>query len=107
MAGKRSFLDFVLVCKKFVQPWFAPFPLHYSIMLPLDVGKYKVHPMTCHEASEGEQRFNLTLSLSSALDGGDWSTPRPGRFAPGKDPVPIVWETGFWTGAEYLVLTGI
>ena len=31
-----------------------------------------------------------TLFLTSALDGGEWSTPRPGRFTPGKDPVPIV-----------------
>jgi len=28
--------------------------------------------------------------LTSALDGGGWSTSRPGRFTPGKDPVPIV-----------------
>jgi hypothetical protein len=34
-------------------------------------------------------------------------TPRPGRFTPGKDPVPIVWEAGWalglvWTGDENL-----
>ena len=50
--------------------------------------------MTCHEASEGEQRFNFTLSLSSALDGGEWSTPRPGRFAPGKDLDPLYGRLG-------------
>jgi hypothetical protein len=27
----------------------------------------------------------LYLSLTSALDGGGWSTPRPGRFTPAKD----------------------
>jgi hypothetical protein len=32
----------------------------------------------------------VTLSLTSELDGGGWSNPRPGRFTPGKDPVPIV-----------------
>jgi hypothetical protein len=26
-----------------------------------------------------------------ALDEGEWSTPRPGRFTSGKDPVPIVF----------------
>ena len=31
-----------------------------------------------------------TLSLTSARDGGGWSMPRPGRFTPGKDAVPIV-----------------
>ena len=32
----------------------------------------------------------VTLSLTSALDGGGLSTPRLGRFTPAKDPVPIV-----------------
>ena len=40
------------------------------------------------------------------------STPRPGCFTPGKDPVPIVQEAGWgsqpgWTGAENLAPTGI
>ena len=38
--------------------------------------------------------------------------PRPGRFNPGKDPVPIVQEAEWapepvWAGAENLVRTGI
>ena len=38
--------------------------------------------------------------------------PRPGRFTPGKDPVPIVKEAGWtpepvWTGVENLAPTGI
>jgi len=46
------------------------------------------------------------LSLTSALDGGGWSTPRTGRFTPEKDLVPIVQEAGWtsgsvWTGEEY------
>ena len=41
------------------------------------------------------------------LDWGGWSTPRPGRFTPGKDPVPVVQEAGWApgpvsTGAENL-----
>jgi len=41
-----------------------------------------------------------------------WSTPRPGRFTPVKDPVPIVQKAGWapvpvWMGAENLVPTGI
>jgi hypothetical protein len=67
----------------------------------------KVHPVTGHEGPEVEYRCNSTLSLTSALDEGGWSTPRPGRFTPGKDPVPIVQEAGWatgpvWTGAENL-----
>ena len=36
--------------------------------------------------------YSSTLSLTSALDGGGWSTSRPGHFTPGKDPVPILQE---------------
>jgi hypothetical protein len=50
--------------------------------------------------------------LTSALEGGGWSAPRPGRFTPGKDPVPIVQEAGWasglvWTCAKNLAPTGI
>ena len=43
---------------------------------------------------------------------GGWSTPRPGRFTPGKDPVPIVQDAGWavgavWTSAEIFAPTGI
>jgi len=39
--------------------------------------------------------------------GGGWSTSRPDRFTPGKDPVPLVQEAGWtpgpvWTDAENL-----
>jgi len=55
-------------------------------------GKGKVHPRTGHEGPEGEKMCNSTLSLPliSTLDGSGWSKPRPGRFTPGKDPVPTV-----------------
>jgi hypothetical protein len=44
------------------------------------------------------------------MDG--WSTPHPGRFTTGKDPVHIVQEAGcdsepVLTGAEILAPTGI
>ena len=50
--------------------------------------------------------------LTPARDGGGLSAPRPGRFTPGEDPVPIVQEAGWgpgpvWTGAENVALTGI
>jgi hypothetical protein len=46
-----------------------------------------------------------------ALEGGGWSAPRPGRFTPGKDPVPIVQEAGWasgpvWKSAKNLFPTG-
>jgi hypothetical protein len=45
--------------------------------------KGKVRPITEHEGPEVEYRYRYILSLTSALDGGGWSTPRPGRFTPG------------------------
>jgi hypothetical protein len=74
--------------------------------------KGKCHPITGYEGTEGEERYSSTLSLTSALDGGGWSTPRPGRFIPGNDLVPIVQEAGWapgqvWTGAENLASAGI
>jgi hypothetical protein len=45
----------------------------------------KVLPRTGHKGPEGEQKYSSTLSLTSALDESGWSTPRPGRFTPGKE----------------------
>ena len=44
--------------------------------------------------------------MTAALEGGEWSTARPGRtLPPGKDPVPVVQEAGWdpgpvWTGGK-------
>ena len=51
--------------------------------------------------------YSYTLSLTSVLHLGEWSTPHPGRFTPGKEPVLIVLEAGWapgpiWTGTENL-----
>ena len=48
--------------------------------------------------------YSCTLPSTSALDGGGWSAPRPGRFTPGKDPGHTVFEAGWavWTGAKNL-----
>ena len=56
--------------------------------------------------------YSHTLSLTSALNGGGWSTSRHGRFTPRKVPVPIAWEDvrapgQVWEGAENLSPTGI
>ena len=51
----------------------------------LKKGKVKVYPRKGHEGPRGEWRDSFTLSLTSALDGGGWSTPRPCRFIPGKE----------------------
>jgi hypothetical protein len=51
--------------------------------------KVKVSPITGYEGPEGEYRYS-SISLTSVLGGGGWSTPRPSRFAPGnKAPYPL------------------
>ena len=67
---------------------------------------------TDHEGPGREDRYNSTLSLTSALDGSGCSTPRPGRFTPCKDAVPGVYEAGWASGLLWRVrkispLTGI
>ena len=45
----------------------------------------KIHRMTCHEDPGGEKRYSSTLSLTSELDTGGWSTPRPCHNSSAKD----------------------
>jgi len=40
------------------------------------------------------QIYSFTLPSTLALDGDGWSTPRPGRFTPGKDPDPLYRRLG-------------
>jgi len=48
--------------------------------------KGKFNPITCYEGPEEKMRYSPTLSLTSSLDGGVWSTPRSGRCTHGKRP---------------------
>jgi hypothetical protein len=60
--------------------WWQFVYLHVNVKLASKgkgKGKGKVYPRTGHEGPEGEWRYSSTLSLTSALDGGGWSTPRP------------------------------
>jgi len=50
-----------------------------------------------HEGELGEWRYSSTLSLTSALYGGEWSAARPGRFTPRKRTTPSHWIRG-WVG---------
>jgi len=61
-------------------------PLHLDSPYPwFQTKNDKVHSRTGRRGPEGEQRYSSTLSLTSALDVGEWSTPRPGRFIPAKE----------------------
>ena len=83
------------------------FPLHFaSRVSPCAITfqlESNIHHRTGHESPEGKQTYSSTISWTSALDEGGWSTPRPGRFTPGKDPVPIVQEVGWAPGPVWTV----
>jgi hypothetical protein len=62
-------------------------------MLPYKVTKSKVYTITGLAALKGGRGIALPI-LNLGTRRGGWSAPRPGRFTPGKDPVPIVQEAG-------------
>ena len=69
-------------------------------------GNGKVHPITSHEDPEGVKVYLYSFFNLGARWGG-CAKPRLGRFTPGEDPVPIVYEAGWtpgqvWTGAVNL-----
>jgi hypothetical protein len=45
----------------------------------------------------GEGRYSSKHSLTSALDGGEWSASRPGRFTP-RERAPGTHWIGGWVG---------
>jgi hypothetical protein len=74
--------------------------------------KGKVYPRTGHEDRKGEKEYSSTVSLTLALGRDGWSTPRPGRFTPGKETqYPLCRRVcapgSVWTGEENLALTGM
>jgi hypothetical protein len=73
-----DFLNFSKFYFKFNENWWTTYNVRGNLLT--GKGKGKFHPRTGHEVPDGVL----------ALGGVRWSTPRPGRFTPGKDPVPIV-----------------
>jgi hypothetical protein len=49
------------------------------------VGEKGKYPRTVREDPGGEKRYSSTLSVTSMLDEGGWSVPRPDHFTPGKE----------------------
>jgi len=46
--------------------------------------KGNVHSIISHGGTAKDLRYSSTLSLTPALNVGGWSTPRSGRFTPGR-----------------------
>jgi hypothetical protein len=76
------------------------------------MGKKGSVPVTGLNWPRGWIEVHLYPFLTSALKGGGWSAPRPGRFTPEKDPISIVKEAGWapgpvWTVRKNLAHIGI
>ena len=78
----------------------------------LRISKFTLEQATTVQREE--QRYNSTFSLTLALDGGGWSTPRLGSFPPGNERRYLLYSTGglvdpgpVWSGVKNFVPTGI
>jgi hypothetical protein len=58
--------------------------------------KGKAHSVTWHKDPEGKYMCIYTLSLTSAVDAGGWSTHAPAALPPGK--LRVTQCTGVWLG---------
>jgi len=61
----------------------------------------EVHPITCHEDTQGEDRYSSTLSLTSSLELGGWSTQRPDHFTPRKRIWMSLGDSSVGLGTRY------
>jgi len=50
----------------------------------------------------GGVSYSSALYLTWALNWDGWLAPRPGRFTPGKGPIPIVQEDGWASGTVWM-----
>jgi hypothetical protein len=57
-----------------------------------------------HEGVFKERMYSSTHSLTSALDGGEWSASRPGRFTP-RETAPGTHWIGGWVGPRTVLDT--
>jgi hypothetical protein len=55
-------------------------------------------PLRSTEAHLGDRRYSSYSSLTSAVEGGEWSASRPGRALPPGETAPGTPWTGGWVG---------
>jgi len=70
--------------------------LHNKVKVKVKV-KVKFSLFLRHEGVLGEWSYSSTHSSTSALDGGEWSASRPGRFTP-RERAPGTRWIGGWVG---------
>ena len=79
----------------FVSNLHIPFIVMYTFVNYLSARSLTFHPRTDHGGSDVEQTYSSTPYLTSALDDGGRSTPRPGRLIASSNQVPILQEAGW------------
>jgi hypothetical protein len=67
---------------------------HTSVLASKINVKVKVAQWHAYADTGGRRRHSVNTYASSVQDGVGWLAPRPGRFTPGKDPVPILGCVG-------------
>jgi hypothetical protein len=75
--------------------WLESSDYHASMLLNCPCAYFNWAPR--HKGVLGEWRYSYTHSLTSTLDGGEWSASRPGSFTPGKRAPGTPWIGG-WVG---------
>ena len=93
-----------------IRSYYLQSPEQMSCDLRSDITRttlYEVHPITCHEGTEGELKYTSTLPLTSMLHGGGWLTPQPRCSTLARHLVPIIQDAWWvpcpvWMGAENL-----
>jgi len=68
------------------------------------LGPFSFNCAARHGSVLGEWRYSATHSLTSALDGGEWSASRPGRFTPMESDPGTHWIGG-WMGPGVRIYT--
>jgi hypothetical protein len=86
--------------------------VHHHLVLPVISRGAPRYGTRETPINEDQNFFNPPITGHEGLGRGGWSAQRPGRFTPGKDPVPIVqeavWAPGpVWMVAKNLAPTGI
>jgi len=61
----------------------------------IDDKRCRIPSITCHNGTDGESRYSFIFSLTSAVEGSAWLTPRPCRCTPGIAPITFVLQGGW------------
>jgi hypothetical protein len=70
------------------------------VSISFKLRKDNVFPVTVQEYPDGEKKYSSTLSLTSALDEGEWSKPHHGQFISGQRDLLHIFEEAAWAQGQ-------